>query len=95
MSTTASASRRESAAVRAAPSAATVQAHLIAISATFALNPVLCFFRVRFMSCSRAIGAFLGQGSTLASRPIFGVYLSSHIRVRTRTKMLTASCGGS
>jgi hypothetical protein len=31
---------------------------LIAASATFALNLALCFFRVRFMSCSRAIGAF-------------------------------------
>jgi hypothetical protein len=31
---------------------------LIAASATFALNPALCFFRVRFMSRSRAIGAF-------------------------------------
>ena len=30
----------------------------IAASATFALNPALCFLRVPFMSCSRAIGAF-------------------------------------
>jgi len=27
------------------------------LSATFALNPALCFFRVRFMSCSRTIRA--------------------------------------
>jgi hypothetical protein len=27
-------------------------------SATFALNAALCFFRVRFMSCYRAIRAF-------------------------------------
>ena len=33
-------------------------APLIATSATFALNPALCFFRVRFMSCSRALRAF-------------------------------------
>ncbi len=26
--------------------------------ATFALNPALCFFRVRFMSCFCASGAF-------------------------------------
>jgi hypothetical protein len=31
---------------------------LIAANATFALNAALCFFRVRFMSCSRAIRAF-------------------------------------
>ena len=31
---------------------------LTAASATFALNAALCFFRVRFMSCSRAIRAF-------------------------------------
>jgi hypothetical protein len=31
---------------------------LIAASATFALNPALCFLRVPFMSCSCAIGAF-------------------------------------
>src|SRR6516165_9940321 len=29
----------------------------VAASATFALNAALCFFRVRFMSCSRAIRA--------------------------------------
>jgi hypothetical protein len=28
------------------------------LTATFALNAALCFFRVCFMSCSRAIGAF-------------------------------------
>jgi hypothetical protein len=31
---------------------------LIAASATFALNAALCLFRVRFMSCSRALRAF-------------------------------------
>ena len=31
---------------------------LMAANATFALNTALCFFRVRFMSCSRAIRAF-------------------------------------
>jgi len=31
---------------------------LTAASATFALNAALCFFRVRFMSCSCATGAF-------------------------------------
>jgi len=31
---------------------------LIVATATFALNDALCFFRVRFMSCSRAIRAF-------------------------------------
>jgi 5'-methylthioadenosine phosphorylase len=36
----------------------TVRSPLIAASATFALNPALCFCRVRFMSCSRAIRAF-------------------------------------
>jgi hypothetical protein len=30
----------------------------IAANATFALNAALCFFRVCFMSCSRAIRAF-------------------------------------
>ena len=37
---------------------AAVRSPLIAASATFALNPALCFFRVRVMSCSRAIRAF-------------------------------------
>jgi hypothetical protein len=37
---------------------ATVRSPLIAASATFALNAGLCFLRVLFMSCSRAIGAF-------------------------------------
>jgi hypothetical protein len=49
---------------------------LIAASATFALNAAPCFFRVRFMSCSRAIRAFYGQGSTLATCLISGVQLS-------------------
>jgi len=31
---------------------------LDAASATLALNPALCFFRIRLMSCSHAIGAF-------------------------------------
>jgi hypothetical protein len=31
---------------------------LMATNATFALNDALCFSRVRFMSCSRAIRAF-------------------------------------
>jgi hypothetical protein len=31
---------------------------LMAANATFALNAALCFFRVCFMSCSRAICAF-------------------------------------
>ena len=39
-------------------SSAIVRSPLTAASATFALNPALCFFRVRFMSCSRAICAF-------------------------------------
>jgi hypothetical protein len=30
----------------------------IAATAIFALNAALCLFGVRFMSCSRAIGAF-------------------------------------
>jgi hypothetical protein len=30
----------------------------MAASATFALNAALCFCRVRFISCSCAIGAF-------------------------------------
>jgi hypothetical protein len=30
----------------------------MAANATFALNAALCFFRIRFMSCSRAIRAF-------------------------------------
>jgi hypothetical protein len=38
--------------------AATVRSPLIAATATFALNAALCFFRVRFMFCSRAIRAF-------------------------------------
>jgi hypothetical protein len=37
---------------------ATIRSPLIAATATFALNAALCFFRVRFMSCSRAIRAF-------------------------------------
>jgi hypothetical protein len=37
---------------------AMVRSPLIAANATFALNAALCFFRVRFMSCSRAIRAF-------------------------------------
>ena len=37
---------------------AIVRSPLTAASATFALNPALCFFRVRFMSCSCASGAF-------------------------------------
>jgi len=37
---------------------AIVRFPLIAASATFALETPLCFLRVRFMSCSRAIGAF-------------------------------------
>jgi len=40
------------------PSSATVRSPLMAANATFALNTALCFFRVRFMSCSRAIRAF-------------------------------------
>jgi hypothetical protein len=39
-------------------SSAIVRSPLTAASATFALNPALCFFRVRFMSCSCASGAF-------------------------------------
>jgi hypothetical protein len=39
-------------------SSATVRSPPIAATATFALNAALCFFRIRFMSCSRAIGAF-------------------------------------
>src|SRR5208282_954131 len=35
----------------------------------------LCFVRVPFMSCSYAVGAFSGQGSTLANCLIFGVQL--------------------
>ena len=50
---------------------------LIAASATFALNAELCFFRVRFMSCSCAIRAFWGQDSTLAYCLIFGVQLTT------------------
>jgi hypothetical protein len=38
-------------------SSAIVRSPLIAASATFALNAGLCFFRVRFMSCSCATGA--------------------------------------
>jgi hypothetical protein len=49
---------------------------MTAANATFALNPAVCFFRVRFMSCSRASRAFYGQGSTLASCLIFGVHLN-------------------
>jgi hypothetical protein len=37
---------------------ATVRSPLMAANATFALNAALCFFRVCFMSCSRAICAF-------------------------------------
>jgi len=37
---------------------ATVRSPRTAASATFALNAVLCFLRVPFMSCSRPIGAF-------------------------------------
>jgi hypothetical protein len=37
---------------------AIVRLPLIAAKATFALNAPLCFCRVRFMSCSRAIRAF-------------------------------------
>jgi hypothetical protein len=40
------------------------------------LNAALCFLRVPFMSCSCAIGAFYGQGSTFANCLIFGVQLS-------------------
>jgi putative transposase len=40
------------------------------------LNAALCFFRVRFISCSRAIRAFYGQGSTLATCLIFRVQLN-------------------
>src|SRR5215469_16764568 len=39
---------------------------LIAANATFALNPALCFLRVRFMSCSRALPRFLGAGLHLS-----------------------------
>jgi hypothetical protein len=39
-------------------SSAIVRSPLIAATATLALNPALCFFRVRFMSRSCAIGAF-------------------------------------
>jgi transposase InsO family protein len=35
-----------------------VRSPLIAASATFALKAALCFLRVRFISCSRATGAF-------------------------------------
>ena len=37
---------------------AMVRSPLTVATATFALNAALCFFRVRFMSCSRAIRAF-------------------------------------
>src|SRR5215469_13655822 len=52
-----------------------VRSPLMAANATFALNAALCFFRVCFMSCSRAISAFWGQGSTLTTCLIFGVHL--------------------
>jgi hypothetical protein len=39
-------------------SSAIVRSPFIAASATLALNAALCFFRVRFMSCSCATGAF-------------------------------------
>jgi hypothetical protein len=55
---------------------AMVRSPLIAATATFALNAALGFFRVRFMSCSRAIRAFYWQGSTLATCLIFGVQLT-------------------
>ena len=54
---------------------AILRSPLTAASVTFALNAALCFFRVCFMSCSRAIGAFYGQGSTLANCLVFGVHL--------------------
>jgi hypothetical protein len=60
-------------AVGSASSSAMVRSPFMAASATFALNPALCFFRIRFMSCSRAVRAFWGQGSTLATCLIFGV----------------------
>jgi hypothetical protein len=37
---------------------AKVRSPLIAASATFALHAALCFFRIRFISCSRATGVF-------------------------------------
>src|SRR5262249_3915727 len=43
-----------------------VRSPLIAANATFALNPALCFLRVRFMSCSRALPRFLGAGLHLS-----------------------------
>ena len=48
--------------VRPIASSAIVRSPLDAASATFALNAALCFFRVRFMSCSCAHRRFLGQG---------------------------------
>jgi hypothetical protein len=35
-----------------------VRSPFTAASATFALNAALCFFRIRFMSCSCAASAF-------------------------------------
>jgi hypothetical protein len=61
---------------------ATVRPPLMAASAICALNAALRFFRVRFMSCSRAIRAFYGQGSTLATCLIFEVQLTGY---RTRS----------
>jgi hypothetical protein len=49
----------------------------------------LCFLRVPFMSCSCAIGAFYGQGSTFANCLIFGVQLtptSSASRIIRRSR---------
>ena len=49
---------------------------LIAASATFALNAAPCFLRVCFMSCSPAIGASSGQGSTLTNCLVSQVHLT-------------------
>jgi hypothetical protein len=67
----------------------------MAASATFALNATLCFFRVLFMSCSRATGAFWGQGSTLAYGLIFAVHLNTQLaRLPTRVDLARASARG-
>jgi hypothetical protein len=44
----------------------TVRSSLIVLSATSALNAALCFFRVSFLSCSRAIRRFLTAGFHLS-----------------------------
>jgi hypothetical protein len=60
-----------------------------AASATLALNPALCFFRVRFMSCSRAIRALLGAGLHLSHLSHFrgpAQFAFAKIRYRGLTK---------